>query len=207
MRATVRNAYRPDHADQALTIQGPIVRIAPNELHINDPEVFQEMTRVGSKFTKDPEFYSFITFPGTSIGEHDPEAHKIRRQVLTPAFSPARVEQLAPMVQRKVNEILARFEEFAESGRPLNFFASTKAFTMDIISTIVFGKALGCIQDPQFRNQFIEFLHSTFEMGWVAPAFPNLIRLSYALPESIAAKVFPIPLMEFKKVGPNCGKR
>lgn len=183
-----------------LKSEGPVVRIAPNELHINDPEVFLEMTRVGSRFTKDPTFYSFITFPGTSIGEHDPEAHRIRRQVLTPAFSPARVQQIAPMIKSKVDEVLARFEDFAARGEPLNFFASTKAFTMDVISTIVFGKALGCIRDPQFGNQFIEFLHTTFEMGWVAPAFPNLIRLSYSLPESIAERVFPIPLFEFKKV-------
>ncbi|KAF2275724.1 cytochrome P450 [Westerdykella ornata] len=179
---------------------GPVVRIAPDELHINDPEVFQEMTRVGSRFTKDPSFYSFVTFPGTSIGEHDPDAHRIRRQVLTPAFSPARVQQLASMIKAKVDEILARYEEFAERGQPVNIFTSTKAFTMDIISTIVFGKPLGCIQDPQFRNQFIEFLHTTFEMGWVAPAFPNLIKLSYSLPEAVAEKVFPIPLFEFKKV-------
>ncbi|KAF2180130.1 cytochrome P450 [Zopfia rhizophila CBS 207.26] len=178
---------------------GPVVRIAPNELHINDPEVFQEMTRVGSRFTKDPNFYSFITFPGTSIGEHGPNAHRIRRQVLTPAFSAARVQQLAPLVKLKVDQILERFEAFVEKGEPVNIFRSTKAFTTDIISTIVFGKPLGCIQDPDFRNQFIEFLHSTFEMGWVAPAFPNLIRASLALPDAIAEKLFPIPLYDFKK--------
>ncbi|KAF2265020.1 cytochrome P450 [Lojkania enalia] len=178
---------------------GPVVRIAPNELHINDPEVFQEMTRVGSRFTKDPGFYSFVTFPGTSIGEHDPNAHRIRRQVLAPAFSPARVQQLAPMVKVKVDEILGRFEEFAAKREALDIFRATKAFTMDIISTIVFGKPLGCIQNPDFNNQFIEFLHSTFEMGWVAPAFPNLFWLSFQLPEKVAEKLMPIPLFEFKK--------
>jgi cytochrome P450 len=57
------------------------------------------MTKVGSQFTKDLGFYNFVTFPGTSIGETDPARSRIRRQVLTPAFSPARVQQLAPVVK------------------------------------------------------------------------------------------------------------
>jgi hypothetical protein len=107
------------------------------------------------------------------------------------------------MIKSKVDEMLARFEESADRGQPLNFLTTAKAFTMDVISTIVFGKALGCIQDPQFRNQFIEFLH-IFEMGWVAPEFPNMIKLSYSLPESLAEKTFPIALFEFKEVRLSC---
>ncbi|CAG8974303.1 hypothetical protein HYALB_00011972 [Hymenoscyphus albidus] len=125
--------------------------------------------------------------------------HSIRRVVLTPAFSPARVQELAPMVKENVDLLLKRFEGFAKNGSPVNIFTSTKAFTMDIISKIVFGKELGCIEDPAFRNQFIEYLHGTFEMGWPATTFPNLTRLSLSLPDWIADRLFPIPLMEFKK--------
>lgn len=177
-----------------------MIRIAPNELHVNDPEIFLDITKVGSRFSKDPNFYEFITFPGTSIGETDAAKHRIRRAVLTPAFSPNRVMQLAPMVKEKVDQLLQRFEECAEEGKPVNIFTSTKAFTMDIISKIVFGKELGCIQDPDFSNQFIEYLHSTFDMGWTATTFPNLTKFSLSLPEWLSEILFPIPLQEFKKV-------
>lgn len=50
----------------------PRCSIAPNELHINDPDIFLDMTKIGSQFTKESSFYDFITFPGTSIGETDP---------------------------------------------------------------------------------------------------------------------------------------
>lgn len=104
------------------------------------------------------------------------------------------------MVKENVDLLLTRFETFAEERKPVNIFTSTKAFTMDVISKIVFGKELGCIQDPAFRNQFIEYLHNTFEMGWPATTFPNLTRLSLSLPEWLSESLFPIPLMEFKKV-------
>jgi hypothetical protein len=177
-----------------LIIQGPVVRIGPNDLHINDPEVFREMTKVGCHFTKDPEFYSFITFPGTSIGEVDPNLHRIRRQVLTPAFSPQRVQYLAPMVKTKVDRLLERFNGFASQSQPVNMFKASKAFTMDIISDIVLGKELGCIDNSEFKNQFIEYLHASFASGWIGTAFPNVLKFSLTFP------IFPIPIMEFRNV-------
>jgi cytochrome P450 len=159
-----------------------------------------DITKVGSHFTKDRSFYKFITFPGTLVGETNAGKHRIRRAVLTPAFSPTRVQELASMVEGNVDQLLRRFEEFEAEGKPVNIFAGMKAFTMDIISKIVFGRELGCIQDPVFKNQFIEYLHSTFDMGWTATAFPNLAQFSLSLPEWLSEVLFPIPLMEFKKV-------
>jgi cytochrome P450 len=156
-----------------------VIRIAPNELHINDPEVFQDITKVRSRFIKDPWFYSFVTFPGTYIGETDPSKHRVRRLVLTPAFSPQRVHELAPMVKEKTDFLLRRFSEISAAGKPVNIFNTTKAFTIDIISQIIFGKESKCMEDPNFRNQFIEFLHATFNMGWLALAFPNVLSSSF----------------------------
>ena len=72
---------------------------------------------------------------------------------------------------------------------------------MDVISSIVLGPQteLGRIQDPEFRNEFIEYLHSTFDMGWTATAFPNLTRLSLGMPEWLAERLLTVPIMEFKK--------
>jgi cytochrome P450 len=177
-----------------------VIRIAPNELHINDPDIFLEMTKVGSHFTKDPDFYEFLMFPGTSVGETDPFRHRIRRQVLAPAFSPTRVQELAPMVKHKADLLLSRFEDFAARDEPVNMFRASKAFTMDVISDVVFGKSLDCFADPEFYNKFIEYLHSTFEMGWTGTAFPNLTRFSLSLPDWLSERLFPIPIMEFRKV-------
>jgi cytochrome P450 len=177
-----------------------VIRIAPNELHVNDPEVFQDITKVGSRFIKDPWFYGFVTFPGTSIGETDPSKHRVRRLVLSPAFSPQRVHELAPMVKEKTDFLLRRFSEISAAGKPVNIFNATKAFIMDVISQVIFGKELKCMEDPNFRNQFIEFLHASFDMGWLAPAFPNVFKFFFSMPDWIATRLFPIPLHEFKKV-------
>jgi cytochrome P450 len=179
---------------------GPVIRIGPSDLHINDPEVFQDVTKVGSKFLKDAKFYNFITFPGTSIGETDPTLHRIRRQVLTPAFSPQRVQELAPFIKQQVDKLLTRFSTFAESSRPVNVNAASKAFTMDVISKILFGQQVGCLDDPEFRNDFVKYIKEAFDMGWTATAFPELTKVMLSVPDWLSKAVFPIPIMIFKEV-------
>jgi len=180
---------------------GSIIRIGVNELHVNDPEIFQEMTKVGSKFTKDPHLYSFISFPGTSIGFIDPAGHRVRRQVLTPAFSPARVQELAPMIQSKITKLLNRFKNLSNPSNPqaVNIHAACKALTIDVISEIVLGQDFQCLDHPQFRNEFIERLHSAFSMGWTATAFPTLTNMSMMLPDWLSKAVFPLPILFFKE--------
>lgn len=180
---------------------GPVIRIGPDDLHINDPEVFQDVTKVGSKFVKDAKFYNFITFPGSSIGETDPSAHRIRRQVLTPAFSPQRVQELSPFIKQQVDKLLGRFSVFAKSSTPVNINAASKAFTMDIISKILFGQEVGSMDDPEFRNDFVRYIKEAFEMGWTATAFPELTKFMLSMPDWLSKAVFPIPIMVFKEVG------
>lgn len=177
-----------------------MIRVGPNTLHINDPEVYQDMTKVGSRFIKDPDFYNLIMLPNTSIGETDPGRHRIRRQVLSPAFSTRRVQELSPMIESKVEKLMSRFENFAAARTPVNLFNASNAFTMDIISKMVLGEEIGCLDDPNFRNEFIEHLHAAFEMGWTEPTFPNMTKISLSLPPYLQERIFPIPVVEFKKV-------
>lgn len=176
-----------------------VIRIGPSDLHINDPEVSKDVTKVGSKFLKHARFYNFITFLGTSVGETDPTLHRIRRQVLTPAFSPQRVQELAPFIKQQVDKLLVRFSTFAESSRPVDVNAASKAFMMDIISKILFGQQVGCLDDPEFRNDFVKYIKESFELGWTATAFPALIRFMLSVPDWLSKAVFPIPIMIFEE--------
>ena len=107
-----------------MVYKGPVVRIGVNELHVNDPEIFQDITKAGSKFLKEPEFYRGISFPASAIGLVDPSKHRIRRQVLAPAFSSKRLQEHAVMIQGKVEKLCDRF---VKSSRPINIDAAFRA--------------------------------------------------------------------------------
>jgi hypothetical protein len=57
---------------------GPIVRINPWEVHINDPS-FMDPLWGNSKLQKDPFFYGGFGIGTSSVGTVDPELHKLRR--------------------------------------------------------------------------------------------------------------------------------
>jgi len=178
---------------------GPVVRIGVNDLSIDDPEVYQAMTKVSSGFTKDPHFYRCISFPGTSIGETDPAKSRIRRKVLTPALSGTRVQELAPAILGKVERLLRRVDLCAQSAKTICITSACKALTMDIISKIVLGREIGCMEEPDFRNSFIENLNAAFETGWIATAFPRLATLALWMASMSDFSVIPNPLIDFKR--------
>ncbi|TQV90374.1 cytochrome P450 [Cordyceps javanica] len=133
------------------------------------------MTRINSGFTKDPFFYQFISLPGTSIGETDPVKHRVRRKVLTPAFSTTRVRELAPIVQDKTEQLLARL---ASANGPVCFTNAAKAYTLDIIGKIVLGREIGSLAKPDFVSELSEHLQAAFAIGWIGPSFPCISNSS-----------------------------
>ncbi|ROT40789.1 cytochrome P450 [Sodiomyces alkalinus F11] len=176
---------------------GPVIRIGVNDLHVSDMAVYQDITKVNTNFTKDPHFYQFISFPGTSIGETNPAKHRVRRKVLTPALSGTRIQELAPLIEAKTIQLLGRFDESNASGSPVCVTAAAKAFTMDIISKIVLGQELGCLTRPDFRSELSDNLNAAFETGWIGPSFPNVSAVAMWSCANMTEKYL-------KRFGPGC---
>jgi len=57
---------------------------------------------VGSKFTKDPKFYTAFGDKGSTFSLADPKLAKIRKDILNPLFSRKAIRQLEDVVQEKV---------------------------------------------------------------------------------------------------------
>ncbi|KAI1799432.1 cytochrome P450 [Daldinia bambusicola] len=178
---------------------GPVIRVGVNTLHISDPEVYQDLVRTNSTFTKDPHFYLNISYPGTLIGETNPAKHRVRRKVLAPALSGSRVQELAPAILEKTKQLVKRFEEAADKKSPICITSAAKAFTMDIISKIVLGQELGCVTEPNFRNQLTEYLEAGFKIGWVGTSFPTISSIALKAASMTSYVLFPMPLFSFKQ--------
>lgn len=183
---------------------GPVVRSGINDLHINDPSIYLQITKIGSRFRKDPKFYDRISFRNTSLGFLDPYQHRARHSILAnAAFSPTpkNIQHLEHLVEKKVEELSKRFDTWAAEGTPVNIHRGMKALSMDIISELTMGRSFGCLNHPDLGNVFLEQLHSIFkEMTWMQKVLFTVTKVSLSTPPWMFRFVHPPTMVMMKEL-------
>lgn len=167
---------------------------------MSDPDYFLDISKMGSKFLKEPKFYSGMSFPHASLGMIDPAEHRIRRRVLAPVFSPEGVLAHSTWIEERLGQLMRRFEQMADKGLPVNVERAFKSFTTDVISKIVLGKEFGLLEDEGFDDLRLHILHETIRKSWTYRAFPMTFALLMSLPQRLSKRLFQIPILEIAKV-------
>lgn len=111
---------------------GPIVRINPYELHINDATYYNTIYAAGGSGEKRDkwQWYSKIFgAPGSMFETPGHDLHRARREPLGRYFSLASVRRLQPVIQERVNKLIGRFRESINSGEVFKIHAAFAAFT------------------------------------------------------------------------------
>ncbi|KAJ1326613.1 cytochrome P450 family 628 [Microdochium nivale] len=121
---------------------GPIVRIRPDLVHVNDPAFIDQLYSQSPKHRR--ERYSTIIrafqSPGSILGTVDHDMHRRRRAVLNPFFSQGNVRRLEPIINDTLVNLLRRMDGWAQQGRPVQFNDPLRAATKDIIEAYAFGE-------------------------------------------------------------------
>ena len=96
---------------------GPIVRISPSELHVEDPDSYDVIYGVASSQRRNKSEVSTKGYgiPESMFGTAAHDLHKSRRAVLSSFFSKASVQKLEPMLRAKAKTVVSRLEETKES--------------------------------------------------------------------------------------------
>jgi hypothetical protein len=97
---------------------GPIVRINPFELHVNDPAFADELYPGPGPHKRDKWEWATkgIGVPGATLVTNGHDLHRLRRSALNPFFSKASIRKLQPLFDAKMDQLIERFEEFQKSG-------------------------------------------------------------------------------------------
>jgi cytochrome P450 len=169
---------------------GPIVRINPYELHINDPDYYDEVYAGGGR--KRNKYGAFVRLYGTDQGtlvtlDHD--LHRVRRGALNPFFSKANVRKLEPIIQRRAQKVLFRMGNLENTGQPLNIFYLFSAFTSDVIVEYAFGESHDYLEREDLNKDFYHMMDSMHHMGAAAKQFGWLMPLLLSIPEWITTRV------------------
>lgn len=122
---------------------GPIVRINPEEVHINDADYYDEVyTGATRKRDKWHVFARQTGWPESGFGTPNHDLHRIRRAALNPFFSKVKVRSLQPRIEKVLDSLAQRLVGFLNSGEPLSMSSAYAAAINgnDILSALLFKR-------------------------------------------------------------------
>lgn len=124
---------------------GPIIRITPSELHISQPDFYDEIYAGGGRRRdKWERFTRQFGIPESVFTTVSHEKHRMRRSALNPFFSMGSVRRLQPMIEERLDAFLKRFAEFQESGEPMVLSLGYAAFTNGRLNLYPISLVLAC---------------------------------------------------------------
>uniref|UniRef100_A0A0D2XPL1 Uncharacterized protein n=1 Tax=Fusarium oxysporum (strain Fo5176) TaxID=660025 RepID=A0A0D2XPL1_FUSOF len=99
---------------------GPIVRMSPNRVHINDPNFYHKVYSTGNKFFKEPAMFRFARELDALPFIMDPAARKVRRGIVNPMFSPRAIKDFSPLALQIIKGALKKIGDSYETGKPVS---------------------------------------------------------------------------------------
>jgi hypothetical protein len=185
---------------------GPIVRINPDELHIDDYEFYETIytnDRPSYPLDKSDKFRYRFRLPDATFSTPLSEQHRERRAALAPSFSRQRIQRL----NGKANEVMELIShrlatEFAGTGCVVNFSDVWSGLALDVVSAFAFGRSEGCSAAPNFTSPMLAAAQNmTWAGHWFAhfKFLPGLLNL---IPERTLAALVPAfkPIIDFNDV-------
>ncbi|KAA8651302.1 cytochrome P450 [Aspergillus tanneri] len=172
---------------------GPVIRINPDEVHINDPDYFDEVfNQTNGRAEK----------PIQAIGTQTHELHRIRRSALNPFFSKKSVNDLVPEMRRPIAILRERLDQASKNGETMNMKYMYAAVTLDIINDYCFARDPENVTQADFGRKGFDDVDSFLEVSLLNIHIPWLMRLSYSLPDWMNKRLAPAmaDILDFRRV-------
>ncbi|KAL2181897.1 cytochrome P450-like protein [Thermothelomyces heterothallicus CBS 202.75] len=165
---------------------GPIVRIGPDEVHVNDAKFYKEMYGSSThKRNKSPIWYWMHGLG--AVGDQsmfitlDHDHHRLRKAGLGTYFSKRKVQELEPRVREKVLLLRQRLLERA-GGAPVNLKDAFGGMALDIITQYCFNRCFGALDRPDLGREMNKLMGVGVKINPFARTFPTLARTVIKLP-------------------------
>ncbi|CEO59187.1 hypothetical protein PMG11_03870 [Penicillium brasilianum] len=170
---------------------GPIVRISPYELHINDPEYYDVLYSREAPRNKSLHLTGMFGAPASAFGTVDHRRHRIRRQPMNPFFSQQRIRQLEPMLRGMVDKLCDGMRAWIDRRAPLHMYHAFNAFTTDVVVEYTMGNSFHYLDDPDFTPQWSKTIQAIVRAGVQFKQFQWIMGLFDYLPRWLVLSMNP----------------
>ncbi|KAL8737566.1 MAG: hypothetical protein Q9181_001544 [Wetmoreana brouardii] len=168
---------------------GPIVRIAPNELHIQDIEFHGTLYALGAKRNKVPYMIDIFGTNLAIFGTVQHDLHRIRRMALNPFFSKQAVTRLESVIQSKVRQMCDNISACKYRGENIQLRHALTASTVDVTTDYCFARCANTLDQPDFSPEWDEMMRGVSEIVPLARQFPGVVQIAQMLPIGLV-KIF-----------------
>ncbi len=174
-------------------VYGPIVRTAPNEVHLLDPSHYDKIYAPGRKgFPKDAGYYGVLNTKFAMFSTVENELHRHRRAPLEPFFSRRNVLATEGVVHDKVTKLCRLVGDTISRGQEFNLHAALRAVSVDTITEYAFDDCWGQLDRDDLGEWYSAMIRNSGITMWVLQQFPFLLTVVEAIPPRIARQLSPV---------------
>ncbi|KAL4948392.1 cytochrome P450 [Aspergillus filifer] len=171
---------------------GPIIRINPWELHIQDSEFYEVLYSATRPSDKPGGQINRFVFPLSTFSTPGHALHRRRRAALNPLFSRRRTAEHQPNIQRLMDKLCDRLtQEFLCKEKVLTVDRMWGCWTSDKVVEFSFERHYNFIEHPELRSFFVDAIEKFIDPVHVFTQFPWVTSLLIAPPDSIVSFLQP----------------
>ncbi|KAH8203677.1 hypothetical protein TruAng_002207 [Truncatella angustata] len=184
---------------------GPIVRINPDELHIDDPEFYNEINcgaTAAHPIDKIRKFKYRFNVPEATVHTVYSEHHRMRRAAIAPFFSKQRIFSRNGHLQQIVDRISHRFDtEYKGTGKVVNMSDVWATMTADVITELAFARSTNFSAAPDFQSPFSMAMASSVGYAHWTTHFRPFVEMMNWIPDGILGVIVPPfkPILEYRQ--------
>ncbi|KAL8803889.1 MAG: hypothetical protein Q9200_006034, partial [Gallowayella weberi] len=180
---------------------GPIIRIGPNEIHINDPEFCDQIYSLQGRWDKDPAFVNQFDNTDSAFGTIPHELHRIRRRAFNNFFSKQKIVSLEPMIQSIVDKLCERLESYSGTGKEVPIRHAYECLTNDVVMEYALGRGDNNVEHVDFNPELHETIKLLGMSGHYMKLIPGIQSILPWIPPWVITRLVPAmkPIVALQK--------
>lgn len=150
--STARRGRRYELVDEAHKKLGPVVRIAPNHISVNDDEAIQVIYGHGNGYLKSSFYDAFVSIRRGLFNTRDRAEHTRKRKVVSHTFSAKSVLQFEPYIHENLALFVKQWDGLIKKAGRSDKTAHLDCLTwfnflaFDMIGDLAFGAPFGMLE-------------------------------------------------------------
>ena len=160
-------------------------------MHLTNPEYYDVVYSVGSKYAKVTQFYSALGAGYSTFTAGPSEMHRPRRARLDPFFSRRNVLNQEDLVQARSQKLSKIMNSKFAKNEAVDLHHAFRSISVDVISDYAFGESYELLSRDDLGKEFFDLTGGIGPTWWVFQQWPAIQAFALSMPPSIAKAMSP----------------